>query len=196
MDPISKFVMDNLIDVTAEVIVPIMALAFLVGVVVRVLLYYVAKAEANFAHEFEKRVQRAVMDQETSTAPRIESFHKMVRSLLEKTYVECFEKKHKYKRRSFDHITSVTDRLFLIQEGTARLIQDTLKQTRYLRRDSANSPKMVDLTKGVFENNPYFNRLFGVFPVALMNELLNILPGLFIIAGIFGSVLGNFARSS
>jgi len=190
MDPISKFVMDNLIDVTAEVIVPIMALAFLVGVVVRILLYYVARSEAHFAQEFEKRVQKVISEGEGASIPYIESFHKRTRAILEKTYIECFEKKHKFKRRDFDHITTITDRLFLIQEGTSRAIQDTLKQTRYFKRDTANAPKMLDLTKNVFENNPYFNRLLGVFPVPLLNELLNILPGLFIIAGIFGTFLG------
>jgi hypothetical protein len=182
--------MDNLIDVTAQVIVPLMALAFLVGIVVRVLLYYVARSEAAFALEFEKRVRRGITDQESGAIPRQESFHRFARVALEQTYDDCFEKKNKYKRRNFDHITSITDRLFLIQEGTARVIQDTLKQTRYFKRDTAHQPKMVDLTKNVFENNPYFNKLFGVFPVALMNELLNILPGLFIIAGIFGTFLG------
>ena len=105
------------------------------------------------------------------------------------TFHECFELRDKYKRRNFDHITSLSDRLFLVEEGVARLIADTLKQSRYLKRDSHNV-KMIELTKGVFDTNPFFNRLLGVFPVSLLNELINILPGLFIIGGIFGTFLG------
>jgi hypothetical protein len=79
--------------------------------------------------------------------------------------------------------------VFLIEEGVSRLMSDTLKQTRYLKRDN-HEVKMVELTKSVFDTNPFFNRLLGAFPVSLLNELINILPGLFIIGGIFGTFLG------
>jgi hypothetical protein len=84
---------------------------------------------------------------------------------------------------------SLTDRVFLVEEGVARLVSDTLKQTRYLKREN-QEVKMVELTKSVFDTNPFFNRLLGAFPVSLLNELINILPGLFIIGGIFGTFLG------
>lgn len=187
MDPITGFLVDHVIGVLAEIIMPLMFLAFCIAIVVRLLIYYVARAEYRFTREFEKRVHRAVSQ---PTEGSLHSFHKTTRSLLEKTYVEGFELRNKYQRRNLDQITGITDRVFLIQEGVIRVIQDTLKQTRYLRKDGHNSPKMIDLSKNVFDNNPVFNRLLGVFPMALLNELLNILPSLFIIGGIFGTFLG------
>jgi hypothetical protein len=35
-----------------------------------------------------------------------------------------------------------------------------------------------------------FNKLFGIFSLSRTNEVLNILPGIFIVAGIFGTFLG------
>jgi hypothetical protein len=186
MDPITSFLVEHVIGVMAEIIMPVMFLAFLIAIVVRLLIYYVAKAEYRFTREFEKRVHRVVSQPDG----QLHSFHKATRAILEKTYIEGFELRNKYQRRNLDQITGITDRIFLIQEGVIRVIQDTLKQTRYLRKENINSPKMLDLSKNVFDNNPVFNRLLGVFPMALLNELLNILPSLFIIGGIFGTFLG------
>ena len=186
MDPITRFLVENVVGVLAEIIMPLMFLTFFLAIIVRLLIYYVARAEYRFTREFEKRVHRTASQHTELTNA---SFHKTARMLLEKTYVEGFELRNKYQRRNLDQITGITDRVFLIQEGVIRLIQDTLKQTRYLRKDGS-SPKMIDLSKNVFDNNPVFNRLLGVFPMALLNELLNILPSLFIIGGIFGTFLG------
>ena len=92
-------------------------------------------------------------------------------------------------RRNPDHLSNLSDRMFLIQHGSARLVKDTLKQIRNLRYGS-EQPRFVDISKNVFENNPCFNKVFGVFPTSGFNEFLNMLPGLFIVGGIFGTFLG------
>ncbi len=185
-DPLTKFILENMIDVTAAVLMPLMFVGFGVAVLFRVLIYYTAKAELKFTREFEKRARNFFSD---PNAPKIHSFYYLLKKLLEKTYHECFEMRSKYKRRSLDHVTTMTDRFFLIQDGVQRLVHDTLRQARYLKKEGY-PPKMVDVTKSVFETNPVFNKVMGIFPTSLVNELLNILPGLLIIAGIFGTFLG------
>jgi hypothetical protein len=177
--------MDNVIEVAAELVMPLMLLTFLASIVMRLLVWYTTRAELLFTQEFEKRVHRYF----AAPGVKLSSFHRTVRALLEKTYFESFELRNKYKRRNLDHITSVADRLFLVQDGAVRIVQDTLKQTKYLSKDGY-PPKMLDITRGVFDNNPIFNRVLGIFPGGLVNELLNIMPGLFIIGGIFGTFLG------
>ena len=49
------------------------------------------------------------------------------------------------------------------------------------------------MTKNVFDNNPNFKKVMGVFPVQASHDVLNILPGIFIIGGIFGTFLGIMA---
>jgi hypothetical protein len=49
---------------------------------------------------------------------------------------------------------------------------------------------MHEMTKTVFQNNPCYSRIFGVLPVGILTELTNLLPGLFVIAGILGTFLG------
>jgi hypothetical protein len=188
LDPISKFVTDYLLGVTSELIMPLMVIGFFVGITARFFLYLIARSEFNFAKEFYMRVYNhfQIVD-----APKVASFHRLTRILMVKTFTECFETKMNGKRRNLDYIQSLFERLFLIEDGMKRLIEDTLKQTRYLKKDNNNNEeKLLDVSRHVFENNPFFNRLMGVFNVSLLNDVLNILPSLFIIGGIFGTFLG------
>jgi hypothetical protein len=80
------------------------------------------------------------------------------------------------------------DRFFLVKQGSAWLIHEVLRQIRHFRSDS--EPKMHEMTKTVFQNNPCYSRIFGILPVGILTEITNLLPGLFVIAGIFGTFLG------
>jgi hypothetical protein len=186
IDPITKFIMDHLIDKTAAFMMPLMVFAFFVAVLARLLVYYTARAQFRFSREFEKRVRKYYAHHEGT---RIDSFYQLVKKLLQDTYQECFEFKKKFKRRNFDFITTIADRLFMIEEGATRLIQDCLRQVRYLKKEGT-APKMIEVAKSTFDNNNVFTRLLAIFPINMVNELLNILPGLFIIGGIFGTFLG------
>jgi hypothetical protein len=190
LDPISKFVMDYLIGFTSELIMPLMVVCFFVGVTARLFLYLISQAEFKFAKEFYQRVYNHFQNPD---APKVASFHRLIRILMVKTFNECFETKSKGKRRNLDFIQSLFERVFLIEEGMKRLVEDTLQQTRYLKKDGtreSNDQKLVDISRHVFENNPFLNRLAGIFSVNLVNDILNILPSLFIIGGIFGTFLG------
>jgi len=76
----------------------------------------------------------------------------------------------------------------LIQNGCAWLVRDTLHQIRYLK--FSGTPKLLEISKSVFRRNPAFSRVFGLMPVGGFNDVLNLLPGLFIVFGIFGTFLG------
>lgn len=185
-DLLTQFVMDNLIDTAAHILPPIMFVSFFVGILFRILLWYTARAELKFCTEFEKRVRKYFIE---AGVEKIDSFFVLTKKVLEKTYYEVFELRARYRRRNLDTIATLSDRVFLIQDGAAYLVRDTLRQARYLKREGY-PPKMTEVAKSAFELNPVFNKLLGVFPANLTNEMLNILPGLFIIAGIFGTFLG------
>jgi len=112
-----------------------------------------------------------------------------VKRLLERTYYELFEIRAIMKRRKLDYVMAPGDRLFLIQAGSAFLVKDSLRQIRFLRY-GGERPRFVEISKTVFQNNPCFNRVFGIFPAAPLNDALNVLPSIFIIGGIFGTFMG------
>lgn len=179
---------DGLVQVSKAWHFPVMISAFIFGVVFRVLVYSTVKRHDWFAREFSKRVARFLESDARGGAESV-SFYVVTKKLLEKTFFEVFENRDKFHRRKPDHVMAMSDRVFLIKAGCAWLVRDVLKQIRYIKFAN-QSPKLINITKHTFAANPCFNRVFGVIPTVTTNEILNILPGLFVIGGIFGTFLG------
>ncbi len=169
-----------------DYLMPMMLLIFFVAIVARFLIYFTIKREDWFAREFEKRVRR-FMDSEECT--KTVSFFVTTKMLLERTFYELFEYRAIMKRRKPDQVWAVSDRIFLIQHGVAILVKDSIKQIKFLRYGH-QPPKLLEISKNVFQNNPSFKKVFGILPIGPLNDVINILPGLFIIGGIFGTFLG------
>lgn len=175
---------DLLVSFSTHYLMPLMIGAFFMAIGMRALIYVTIKREDWFAKEFEKRVHQFSSSEGEGLA-----FFSIVKSLLEKTFYELFKVRSIKKRRNPDAIMDWTDRVFLIQPGCAFLVRDTLKQIRYLKGGGSH-PKLHEISKNIFQNNPCFNRVLGLIPMKVSNDLLNILPGTFIIGGILGTFLG------
>lgn len=176
---------DGVVIFATDLLMPAMAVFFVVSITLRVLVWYTVKREDWFAKEFSKRVKK-FMDARHEKADQ--SFYVVCKRLLEITYYEVFEIRSIMKRRNPDAIMTVTDRVFLVQQGSARLVTDTLKQVKYLKW--GERPKFLEISNTVLRNNPCFNKVFGIIPVSTFNDFLNTVPGLFIVGGIFGTFLG------
>jgi hypothetical protein len=162
-----------------------MFVGFFAALLLKGVVHYMMRAQFNFAKEFEKRVHR-YLDKEMSIEQG--DYEKVLANIMEKTWVETYELRWKNMRRKLDRVASLTDRLFLIEDGAKRLIRDTLKEAKYARLNQ--DVNHAGTARFVLSINPYFNNLFGVIPLRTANNLLAILPGLFIIGGIFGTFLG------
>src|SRR4051812_21684467 len=159
---------------------PLMIGTFLVGLSLRGLIYYTVARHEWFAYEFEKRVNRFLEGEDMT---KKQSFYVMLKRLLEKTFYEIFETRDRLKRRKPDSVQSMADRVFLIRQGSAWIVRDTMKQARYLKW--GETPQFVNVTKTVFHKNPCFNRVLGIVSAASLNDVLGLLPSLFVIVGIF-----------
>lgn len=183
---INQGLLYDAIGVIADNLIGIMVAIFILAIISRWLVHVVVSRQNWFVKEFEKRVHRNLPE---FSHRKNTSFFNLTRHLLQKTYYEVFELRRLKARRRPDKFMSIYDRSFMIQEGAARLVMDFLRQARYLRRDH-QQPKFLELSKTIFENNPIFGRVFGIFSVSLVNSLLAILPGIFVVGGIFGTFLG------
>lgn len=176
---------DGVVVFATDLLMPAMAVFFLFAISLRVLIYYTVKREDWFSREFSKRVKK-YMDARNANAEQ--SFYVVCKRLLEITYYEVFEVRAILKRRNPDAIMTITDRIFLVQQGSARMVHDILKQIKFLKW--GERPKFLEISNTVLRNNPCFNRVFGIIPVSVFNDFLNTVPGLFIVGGIFGTFLG------
>lgn len=166
----------------------IMGGAFLIGLFFRSMIYYTVRRHEWFAMEFEKRVNKFI-DAEVPGAVKDVSFYALSKKMLERTYYEVFEVRDRMKRRKPDNIMSSSDRIFLIRQGCAWLVKDILKQVKFLKWNESN-PKLLNITKATLQHNPCFNKVFGVIPMVGLNDLVSIMPGLFVVGGILGTFIG------
>jgi biopolymer transport protein ExbB/TolQ len=178
-------VVDGVVVFATDLLMPAMGIFFVATITLRVLMYYTVKREEWFSKEFAKRVKKF---QDARNETTDQSFYVVCKRLLEITYYEVFEIRSIMKRRNPDAIMTVTDRVFLVQQGSARIVHDLIKQTKYLKW--GERPKFLEISNNVLRNNPCFNKVFGIIPVGVYNDFLNTVPGLFIVGGIFGTFLG------
>lgn len=179
-------IINIIVQYATDYLMPILLLAFCLAVIVRLLITVIINRQRRFVKEFCKRVHNDIMTNPDTNG----SFYNMVKRFLARTYFESFELRVKYKRRNEDHLMTIGDRVFLIQDGIIRLIDDFLKHVKYLKKKPGQQPNFNEITSNAFASNPVFNRVLGLFSMSRTNEILNILPGIFIVAGIFGTFLG------
>lgn len=166
----------------------LMTAVFLLGVTLRVLIWHTVRRHDWFARQFEMRVARFIESERPGEVPNV-SFYVLAKRLLERTYYETFAMRDRLKRRKGDKVMSASDRVFLVKQGCAWMVKDILNQLKFLKW-TEETPKLLQITRATFHHNPCFNRVLGVVPVAGANDLVAILPGLFVIAGILGTFIG------
>lgn len=166
----------------------IMGGVFILGAFLRVMIWYTVKRHEWFSREFEKRVS-LFMETEKPNDKKNVSFYVLSKKMLERTYYEIFEMRDRMLRRRTDKIMRWSDRIFLVKQGCSWLVKDILKQLKFLKWTD-ETPKLLHITKATFHHNPCFNRVFGVFPISGLNDVVTILPGLFVVAGILGTFMG------
>lgn len=187
---VSNFVqafLDWLVTFATDLLIPAMIVTFFAAIALRGLIYYTIKREEWFAKEFDRRVDE-YMDLDKIKDHL--SFFVTTKRLLEKTYYEIFEVRALMKRRRPDQVMHWSDRVFLVKQGTAWMVKDLLKHLRHMRYTKEGRPKLLQISKNSFQRNPCFSKVFGVLPASVFNDFLNILPGMFIVGGIFGTFLG------
>lgn len=182
-------IIQGLANMASGVLVPLMFVGFVTALCLKSLVTFTVRRQLWFANEFEKRSTRWL--EEKSQDPKPSSFYLNMKRLLERTYYELFEVRGIMMRRKLDYVTSPIDRLFGIQKGCAWCVHYILKEIRFLKhRENGDSPKFLDISKSVSARNPYFSKLFAWVSLGSVNDVLNLIPGLFIISGIFGTFLG------
>lgn len=180
--------LDTMVVVGKTLHFPLMMTAFVVGASLRLLIYHTVKRHEWFGREFENRVGDFLTSEMDHKRENV-SFYVITKRLLERTFYEVFDRREKARKSKPDRMMLLSDRVFLVKMGCAWLVHDILKQIRFLRYGS-QPPKLLNITKNTFGKNPAFNRVFGIVPSISTNDLLNALPGLFVIGGIFGTFLG------
>ncbi len=179
---------DNLIKYFINYLPYAMATVFVAAAFLRWAIYYTVRRHEWFARQFEMKVFKFI-DSDANKNLTNASFYVLAKKIFEKSYYEAFAMRDRKASSSVDFIMSPSDRIFLVKQGCAWMVKDIMKQLRYLKW-SKETPKLQQITRATLHHNPCFNKLFGFIPIGALNDLITILPGLFVVAGILGTFLG------
>lgn len=187
MQELIQTLIEWLVVFATDLLIPAMALTFILAIGFRIIIFFNISRGDWFAREFAKRIDNFV---ENNLRGSDISFFLASKKLMEKTFYELFIVRSIMMRRKPDYVASLMDRTFLIQQGTAKLVKDSLKQFRNLRYSKNSQPNFTEISIHLLEGNPSYNKIFGIIPASFFNDVLNTLPGIFIVGGIFGTFLG------
>ena len=178
----------NLVKYFIDYLPYAMGVVFVTAAFLRWAIYYTVRRHEWFARQFEMKVFKFI-DSDANKTLTDASFYVLAKKIFEKTYYEAFAMRDRKAASSVDFVMSPSDRIFLVKQGCAWMVKDIMKQLRYLKW-SKETPKLQQITRATLHHNPCFNKLFGVLPIGALNDLITILPGLFVVAGILGTFLG------
>lgn len=171
-------------------LIPFVLGVFVLAVIAKLVIYLVARKQLAFSSAFALRVSRHLEGWYPATRKNDLSFHELVKALLQLTYQDLYVARHgAHRRRPEDPFIHVVNKIFLVEEASQQMVEDTLRQTHLLMH-YRNRPPLENVTRFVMNNNHYFNRVWAIVPAVSLSRLFQVLPSLFIIVGILGTFLG------
>ena len=188
----TQLIINKLLAVSNEYLIPLMFIAFVVGIMAKYSLWFLKRSQLIYAKQIEKKIYMFLIDKEKldiSIETSKNDFNALIGALMNIAHLELYEMKIAKMRRKLDYVTSMTDRMFLLIEGSNRLKKDVTMQAKYYDRGN-EQPDFQEIITYSVSTNPSYNRLFGIFSNNSLNSILVLLPGLFVIGGIFGTFVG------
>lgn len=179
----------DILQYSNEWLMPVMIGVFALAIFFKGGMYFTVKCLQRFMKQVEINVHGVVTGEEAQNDINKEDFHKASKGVFLKSFDELYEKKGKLQRRNLDKVTNITDRVFLIKEGSRKIIDDTLIHTKYCNTFEGK-PDFGEIVHYIVKSNPIYNRVFGLFSSDMVGEMLSVLPNIFVIAGIFGTFIG------
>ncbi len=183
---VTQNVFHEILVVSSDYLVPVMLLLFAGAIFFRFGSYLTFKLLNGFINHFEINTMDTITGEPNKE--RL-NFYEMVKNILWKSFEEHFIFKSKYKRRKLDRLSSFSDRMLLIKEGSRRMIDDTLSHAKYCS-DSKTKPDFGEIVAYLVKSNPVFKKVYGILPIETMAEILAVLPNIFVVLGIFGTFIG------
>lgn len=188
----TQMIINKLLSLANNHLITVMCISFVIGICAKYSLYFLKKSQVTFAKQIEKKIYMYLIEKERNdndVEASKNDYFSLVNRIMNIAHDELYEMKVAKMRRKLDYVTTVTDRAFLLIEGSRRLIKDITMQIRYYDKHH-DEPDFEHVTNYACRTNPAYNRLFGLFGNKSLNSILGLLPGLFVIGGIFGTFVG------
>ena len=184
----------SLLDIFAlisENIIPVMALVLLVALGFRYLIFMSGKRDNIYFKTFSQSVEKLLENDDKSK--KIDNVDAWVSQLLTRVTSRLPERNLRFKKfnnaekkESFREQNRETFTEFA--EGKRSIVHSVKQNIDAFK--SSHPPNFYQFTIRVLDQDRKWTTILGVIPLDKLSRMLDILPGLFIIGGIFGTFLG------
>ena len=165
-----------------------------VGLIFRWASFLQSRREDAYFTSFTGEVEKILLMQKENRDHKVEDVEKYMNELLEQVKDKLptrsvrnkAEKKHEKKAQELGAQNVVSLRDYV--KGDQSLFLGLKAEAGSFK--SKYPPNFNDLTNRVLEHDDNWERLLHIFPIGPISRLIDILPGLFVVFGIFGTFIG------
>ena len=172
----------------AENLIEFMAFILFLALFLRYMAYRMCASTQTYVKTLSRSIEKNVLKVENHG--KIDSWMKELFSVVEKDMpnrgIRFQNKKQAMERfANKNKQTSIDDFIAVKRSLTYNITQ----QTDALRIP-VHPPDFLELSNRVMAVDPYWNKIYQIIPVSTLQRVLSMLPGLYIIGGIFGTFIG------
>lgn len=182
-------------DFFSNYLIEFMASMLVVGLGFRWASWRASKREDAYFSGFTAEVEKLIMMQKDVTHDQVEDVDKYISEMLE----QVSEKLPTRNLRNKSHNKENQQQAQKMGAQNVVSLREYVKgdQSLFLgiKNESASfkskfPPNFNDLTDRILEKDDNWNKLLNFFPIGPISRLIDILPGLFVVFGIFGTFIG------
>ena len=172
----------------AEYLIHFMLFILCLALSLRYMAYRMCASTQTYVKTLSRSIEKNVLKVENHG--KIDAWMKELFSVVEKDMPNRgirFQNKKQAMDRFADKNkqTSIDDFIAVKRSLTYNITQ----QTDALR-NPVHPPDFLELSNRVMSIDPYWNKILQIVPVSTLQRVLSMLPGLYIIGGIFGTFIG------
>lgn len=188
-------ILNMVFDFFGKYLIEFMGAMLIVGLGFRWASWRASKREDAYFSGFTAEMEKIILMQKDLTHEQVEDVDKYLSDMLEKVS----EKLPTRNLRSKGHNKSNDDKAQKMGAQNVVSLREYVKgdQSLFLgiKNESASfkskfPPNFNDLTDRILEKDDNWNKLLNLFPIGPISRLIDILPGLFVVFGIFGTFIG------
>ena len=166
---------------------------FVFSLAIRFIIYRLSKRDLTYFSTFSKVIERILSQSDVAAGQRLGQV-KFLEYLFDELSSRLPQRSLRFKKTFRDGQTAKTE-----ESDQGQNLKDFLSSNMSILQSfrveintlaSPHRPNFYELTRRVLGRDPAWTRVYKIVPIDSMSRFLDILPGIFIVLGIFGTFIG------
>jgi len=179
--------MENLMGISTAYLIEVMFVILIVALGLRFMAHRTSKEDqlyySTFTREIEKRVER-----DDISKVELDDIEQYIEGLLDEVSTNLPTRAVRVRKSEEDDSSRKIISVREFVGGSQSLIHSLKGETNAFK--ARQKPNFAQLTHRVMGKDSHWVKLHGLFPIESVIRMIDVLPGIFIVMGIFGTFVG------